>query len=166
MTNMNIQESDCIILAAGPLLNTHLERYHNYLNSRFVIGTTPTLLSSIKIDCIVQEHASVEKYNTFDEKTKKHSDLLDRCFNERTGDKISFTTGSLILSYNSLEIKINTQIKKILYSRFKARNELNIFKFLLKEAISHNLPQLSHSRSSLIVCLRLLDYLERIKLLF
>lgn len=153
MTNLNIGESDCIILAGGPSLNIHLGKYYKYLNSRIVIGTTPTLLFSIKIDCIVQEHASVEKYNSFDNKTKKHSDLLDRCFNERNGDKDSFSTGNIKISYNSLETRINNQIEKILYSRYKLRNKFNIFKFLFREFRSKELPQYSHSRSPTIICL-------------
>lgn len=165
MTDLNIGESDCIILAGGPSLNIHLGKYYKYLNSRFVIGTTPTLLSSIKIDCIVQEHASVEKYNSFDNKTKKHSDLLDRCFNERNGDKVSFSTGNLKISYNSLETRINNQIEKILYSRYKLRNEFNIFKFLFREFRSKELPQLSHSRSSIIVCLEIARILKKKKII-
>lgn len=144
----------CTILAAGPNLNVHSEKYCDYIDNNFTIATTPLILSNMKIDLQFYECANKVKLESYETIEKHYNILLSSYFNGIDAFKLMLQTGTLEIIQNTLPINIWNIVKPIYYSKFRFRNYLNLFSFFMISRLSSKIL-LSHSRSSLTTCLEL-----------
>lgn len=146
--------NNCTVIAAGPILNDHIDKYHDYIDNSFTIATSPLILSNLKIDLQFYECADKIKFESYGNLEKNYNKLLSSYFNKVDAFKVMLQTGTLEIIQNTLPINIWSIAQPIYFSKLKYRNYFNLLLFFIISKLSSKIL-LSHSRSSLTTCLEL-----------